>query len=294
MGINLKDASFEGWRRENGRMGVRNHVIILPVDDLSNAAAEAVANNIKGAMAIPHAYGRLQFGADLELHFRTLIGTGSNPNVAGVIVIGIEPGWTGRIVEGIAKTGKPVEGFAIEQNGDINTIANASRAAYKLVKHAPLRFMPICRVPLPALRLDVVDVQVLAGADVLDRAADIHAVLDDGVARPDRPDRQLVADRDVRPGVELDHLVLVHDPAIQACAGLQALHHHHAHTVALVMDDEMDRHLLPPVACVPSVSRRLGPLRAPFNRPAQECILLPPHQGGSETWPASIITMANG
>ena len=136
MGINLKDASFEGWRRENGRMGVRNHVIILPVDDLSNAAAEAVANNIKGAMAIPHAYGRLQFGADLELHFRTLIGTGTNPNVAGVVVIGIEPGWTGRVVEGIAKSGKPVEGFAIEQNGDINTIANASRAAYRMVKHA--------------------------------------------------------------------------------------------------------------------------------------------------------------
>lgn len=136
MGMNLKGASFEGWRRENGRMGVRNHVIILPVDDLSNAAAEAVANNIKGAMAIPHAYGRLQFGADLDLHFRTLIGTGANPNVAGVVVIGIEPGWTGRIVEGIAKSGKPVEGFAIEQNGDINTIANASRAAYRMVKHA--------------------------------------------------------------------------------------------------------------------------------------------------------------
>ena len=136
MGMNLKGSAFEGWRRENGRMGVRNHVIILPVDDLSNAAAEAVANNIKGALAIPHAYGRLQFGADLDLHFRTLIGTGCNPNVAGVIVIGIEPGWTGKIVEGIAKSGKPVEGFAIEQNGDINTIANASRAAYKLVKHA--------------------------------------------------------------------------------------------------------------------------------------------------------------
>jgi (2R)-sulfolactate sulfo-lyase subunit beta len=136
MGINLKGASFEGWRRENGRMGVRNHVIILPVDDLSNAAAEAVANNIKGAMAIPHSYGRLQFGADLDLHLRTLIGTGCNPNVAGVIAIGIEPGWTGTIVEGIAKSGKPVEGFAIEQNGDINTIASASRAAYRLVKHA--------------------------------------------------------------------------------------------------------------------------------------------------------------
>ena len=82
--------TFWGYRRENGRVGVRNHVIILPVDDLSNAACEAVANNIKGTMAIPHPYGRLQFGADLELHFRTLIGTGCNPNVAAVVVIGIE------------------------------------------------------------------------------------------------------------------------------------------------------------------------------------------------------------
>src|ERR1700733_5880910 len=96
---------FSGWRRESGRVGVRNHVVILPLDDLSNAACEAVANNIKGTLAIPHAYGRLQFGEDLVVHFRTLIGTGANPNVAAVIVIGIEPEWTGRVVEGIAKTG---------------------------------------------------------------------------------------------------------------------------------------------------------------------------------------------
>ncbi|HXU40949.1 MAG TPA: UxaA family hydrolase, partial [Burkholderiales bacterium] len=80
--VNLSKSSFWGYKRENGRVGVRNHVIILPVDDLSNAAAQAVENNIKGTMALPHPYGRLQFGADLELHFRTLIGTGSNPNVA--------------------------------------------------------------------------------------------------------------------------------------------------------------------------------------------------------------------
>jgi (2R)-sulfolactate sulfo-lyase subunit beta len=115
---------------------VRNHVVILPLDDLSNAASEAVANNIKGCLALPHAYGRLQFGADLDLHFRTLIGTGSNPNVAAVIVIGIEPGWTQRVVDGIAATGKPVEGFAIEQHGDINTIARASYKAKEFLQAA--------------------------------------------------------------------------------------------------------------------------------------------------------------
>ena len=120
---------FMGWRRENGRVGVRNHVIILPLDDISNAACESVANQIKGTLAIPHAYGRLQFGADLDLFFRTLIGTGCNPNVAAVVVIGIEEGWTQRVVDGIAKTGKPVTGFGIERTGDLMTVAKASRAA---------------------------------------------------------------------------------------------------------------------------------------------------------------------
>jgi (2R)-sulfolactate sulfo-lyase subunit beta len=135
---------FLGYRRENGRVGIRNHVVILPLDDLSNAAAEAVANNIKGTLALPHAYGRLQFGEDLELHFRTLIGTGSNPNVAACVVIGIEPGWTGRIVDGIAKTGKPVAGFAIEGNGDITTIANSSRKAREFVQWASEKQRETC------------------------------------------------------------------------------------------------------------------------------------------------------
>ena len=124
--------SFLGYKRENGRAGTRNYVIILPVDDISNACAEAVANNIKGTIALPHSYGRLQFGADLDLHFRTMIGTGKNPNVASVIVIGIEPKWTKKIVDAIATTGKPVEGFSIEGVGDIDTIAKVSKKAQEL------------------------------------------------------------------------------------------------------------------------------------------------------------------
>ena len=133
-----KNSTFWGYRRENGRVGVRNHVIILPLDDLSNAAAEAVAHNIKGTMAIPHPYGRLQFGADLDLHFATLIGTGCNPNVAAVVVIGIEDSWTKKVVEGIAKTGKPVIGFGIEGHGDHETIMKASQVAKKYNHRLPI------------------------------------------------------------------------------------------------------------------------------------------------------------
>ncbi|MBN1573917.1 MAG: UxaA family hydrolase [Deltaproteobacteria bacterium] len=132
----MKEFTFMGYRRENGRVGVRNHVLILPLDDISNAAAEAVANNVKGTLAVPHGYGRLQFGEDLELFFRTMIGTGRNPNVAAVVVIGIEEGWTKRLVNGIAETGKPACGFSIERHGDLKTIEAASRKALEYVKDA--------------------------------------------------------------------------------------------------------------------------------------------------------------
>src|SRR6202158_5310013 len=134
--LSTMQKTFSGYRRENGRVGIRNHVIILPLDDLSNAACESVANNIKGTMAIPHPYGRLQFGYDLDLHFATLIGTGSNPNVAAVVVIGIEDGWTQKVVDGIKATGKPVAGFGIEGHGDHDTIMRASKAAKEYLQWA--------------------------------------------------------------------------------------------------------------------------------------------------------------
>jgi (2R)-sulfolactate sulfo-lyase subunit beta len=142
--VGLSSQTIWGYRRENGRVGVRNHVAILPLDDISNAACEAVAAHIHGTIALAHAYGRLQFGADLELHFRTMIGTGANPNVAACIVIGIEPVWTQQVVDGIAKTGKPVAGFWIEGHGDIATVAAASRKAKEFVHWASEKVREEC------------------------------------------------------------------------------------------------------------------------------------------------------
>lgn len=134
----MSDATrtFWGYRRANGAVGCRNHVIILPVDDLSNAAVEAVAKVVQGTLPLPHPYGRLQFGPDLKLHFRTLIGTGANPNVAAAVVIGIEPKWTARVADGIAASGTPVAAFSIEGHGDLATIERASRAAKQFVHDA--------------------------------------------------------------------------------------------------------------------------------------------------------------
>ena len=125
-----------GYRRENGRIGIRNHVAIIPVDDISNAACEAVAAHVRGTLALPHSGGRLQYGEDLELHFRTIIGAGRNPNVAAAVVIGIEEKWSRRVAAGIAETGKPVAWFSIEGHGDFETVRRASWEAKRMVHDA--------------------------------------------------------------------------------------------------------------------------------------------------------------
>ncbi|MEQ8676153.1 MAG: UxaA family hydrolase [Aggregatilineales bacterium] len=145
------DLQLTGYRRENGKVGVRNYVLILPIDDISNACAEGVASLIRGTYALSHPYGRLQFGDDLNLTMNTLIGTGANANIAGVVVVGIEPKWSEWVAEGIAKTGKPVEMFSIERYGDLKTIELASRAAMKMTQYAS----ELPRVPIEIGELTV-------------------------------------------------------------------------------------------------------------------------------------------
>ena len=133
---NYQDMPLTGYRRANGRVGIRNHVLLISVDDISNAAVTGVESLVRGTLAIPHPYGRLQFGDDLDLTFNTLIGYGKNPNVAAAIVIGIEPNWSNHIAEQIAETGKPVRAFSIERTGDLQTIADAARVAQEFVQYA--------------------------------------------------------------------------------------------------------------------------------------------------------------
>ena len=128
--------TIQGFERENGKVGTRNYVLIIPLDDLSNAAALGVESLVYGTRAIPHPYGRLQFGSDLELLFKTLSGMGRNPNVAAAVVIGIEDNWTQKVADRIAETGKPVEAISIEGKGDLKTIEKAARTAKSMVQAA--------------------------------------------------------------------------------------------------------------------------------------------------------------
>jgi (2R)-sulfolactate sulfo-lyase subunit beta len=129
-----KDTSFPGYRRENGSVGVRNYVALIAVDHAGAPVVDTVCKFVRGTRPVSHQYGRLQFGRDLELTFRVLIGAGVNPNVAAAVVVGIEPNWTHRIADEIErKTGKPVRTVHVVGNGTINAIAEAARHAVELV-----------------------------------------------------------------------------------------------------------------------------------------------------------------
>ena len=80
-----------GYRRPDGRVGVRNHVLILPTITCATQAARRVTDLVHGTVSFIHQHGCAQVGADYEQTFRTYVGMGTHPNVYGVVVMGL--GW---------------------------------------------------------------------------------------------------------------------------------------------------------------------------------------------------------
>src|SRR4030042_4818324 len=101
---------FMGWRRPDGRVGVRNYVAVIPSVFCATKAAEMIANQIEGGVLLRHPVGCGQVGLDLEFTSRTLIAMGRHPNVAAVVVVGLgcERFKPEELYEGIQETGKPI------------------------------------------------------------------------------------------------------------------------------------------------------------------------------------------
>src|SRR5206468_11170274 len=82
--------AFAGYRREDGRYGVRNHVLVLGLNGLVMSAAARIAGNVAGTVLFASPYGRGQFGADRSAHRTQLVGLGRNPNIAATLVVGAD------------------------------------------------------------------------------------------------------------------------------------------------------------------------------------------------------------
>lgn len=128
--------TFMGYRRENGAVGVRNWVAVISVMDNCNPATRAIAQAVNGCIPVTTLFVRGQFGADLEFTFESLAGLGRNPNIAAVLLVGLEGQSTEEVARRIRRSGKPVEAVHLQPDGSINCIANGTRKAARLVLQA--------------------------------------------------------------------------------------------------------------------------------------------------------------
>jgi altronate dehydratase large subunit len=112
--------AFLGYLRPDGRVGVRNHVLVVPTVICSALVSERIAASIApvGA-ALPHLAGCGQLGPDLTNTHDTLAAYCEHPNVAAVIVValGCEQVIAERLAETARRAGKPAEIIAIQAEG---------------------------------------------------------------------------------------------------------------------------------------------------------------------------------
>ncbi len=143
--------TFLGYTRENGAVGVRNWVAVISIMDNCNPVTRAIAHAVDGTIPITTLFVRGQYGRDLEITLNTLGGMGSNPNLAAVLLVGLEEQTTEEVANRIRGTGKPIEAITLQPHGTINAVAEGTRRAMKLV----LRASNARRRPCPASALVV-------------------------------------------------------------------------------------------------------------------------------------------
>lgn len=127
---------IKGYRRPNGKMGIRNHLLIIPTVVCANHVANRIQQAVPGAVAIPHQHGCSQIGEDKERTHNILAGMGKNPNVGAVLLVslGCEVINAKDLKEEIEEeTGKPVEWIDIQEaGGSVKAIQLGSTIAKQL------------------------------------------------------------------------------------------------------------------------------------------------------------------
>lgn len=134
--------NFFGYKRPDGKVGVRNHVLILPASVCASDTARIVASNVQGAITFNNQLGCSQVASDQQFTMDVLAGYAANPNVYATVIIslGCENCQMNLVVDAIKqRTNKPMAQFIIQENGGtITTIERATRAARKFVEEASL------------------------------------------------------------------------------------------------------------------------------------------------------------
>lgn len=140
---NLKPFQFWGYRRREGRPGIRNHILILPTCACGSESCRIVASQVRGAVNIVFNTGCSDVAANTAMSQKVLTGFACNPNVYGVVIIGLgcETVPHNRLREKIQQmTSKPVVSFGIQdEGGTLKTIEKAVRAARDMAMEAGMQ-----------------------------------------------------------------------------------------------------------------------------------------------------------
>ncbi len=125
--------TFLGFERSDGQVGVRNHIGVISIMDNVNPVTRAIADSVAGAVPVTTLFVRGQYGKDLEMAYNTLAGMGRNPNLNGVVIVGMEETSTNIVADRVRNTGKPVETILIQAlGGTVNSTAAGIRAASRM------------------------------------------------------------------------------------------------------------------------------------------------------------------
>lgn len=129
--------TFSGYERPDGSVGIRNLVAVISVMDTCNPVTRAVAQAVKGTVYLPGSFIRGQLGKDRAITLKATAGLCLNPNIAAVVIIGLEPTTTRELQDLVKPSGKPVAVVNIQlAGGTINSIAEGTRATAKFVRDA--------------------------------------------------------------------------------------------------------------------------------------------------------------
>jgi altronate dehydratase large subunit len=131
--------NFSGYRRNNGKVGVRNHVLVFPTVICASAVAQMISQAVPGTVSVVHSHGCGHLGEEKEHMIRTMVGFCSNPNVAGVLLVGLgcELITPEVIAEEIAKEGQRFELLSIQaEGGTVATVEKGRLLAARLLEEA--------------------------------------------------------------------------------------------------------------------------------------------------------------
>ena len=130
-------SEITGYERKNGKVGIRNHVLVLPTVSCVNGVINRISREVPEAVCVPHAHGCGRGGPrDLQILFRILAGLVHNPNVGGVVLIGLgcEVSNTKNLFPLFREVGKPVEVFNVQEDGgSLQTAKKGAAAARRML-----------------------------------------------------------------------------------------------------------------------------------------------------------------